>query len=100
MAHNLRNSRNELSLWSTFSKAIFVLTIGLFLVGDGVDEDGLVTAKLSLPVPLLVALVLGAAEVRFSFGCFFFVGEVFSLATDRFFISCTISCLSKLDVGE
>ena len=64
------------------------------------DEDGLVMAEPSLPVPLLVALVLGAAEVRFSFGCFFFVGEVFSLATDRFFISCTISCLSKLDVGE
>ena len=100
MAHNLRNSRNELSLWSTFSKAIFVGTIGLFLVGDGVDEDGLVSDMLSLLVPLLMALVLGAAEVGFSFGCFFFVGEVFSLATDRFFIICTISCLSKLDVGE
>ena len=46
------------------------------MVGDGLDEDGLVTGKLSLSVPLLVALVLGAAEVKFSFGCFFFVGEV------------------------
>ena len=64
------------------------------------DEDGLVTSKLSLPVPLLLVLVLGAAEVRFIFGCFFFVGDVFSLATDRFFIICTISCLSKLNVGE
>ena len=59
--------------WSTFSNAIFVGAIGLFLVGDGVDEDGLVSDMLSLLVPLLMALVLGAAEVRFSFGCFFFV---------------------------
>ena len=62
------------------------------------DEDGLVMAEPSLPVPLLVALVLVAVEVRFIFGCFFFVGDVFSLATDRCFIICTISCLSKLDV--